>query len=256
MVKRKAYQLLCVLALAGTAGIVGCSVDSADSSEEASIGTVEMALSSSTATSTYRLFNASFVIDGPQSTVLSSSEDPTETVLSATLQTGSYTSRLQPGWVLQRNDAGLWVSLAATLVTAEPAAFQIQDGATTNLVYQFETDGTIITVGTGNLNVSINVTETGDSVCTAFGSGCAANQWCAPEGLVGPETVCLPTGPSPANSPCTQVQDCAANTVCASIDGVNNTCIELCPITSGGQVCPGGGGICEITFSPDFGICL
>ena len=42
MVKRKAYQLLCVLALAGTAGIVGCSVEPADSSEEASIGTVEM----------------------------------------------------------------------------------------------------------------------------------------------------------------------------------------------------------------------
>ncbi len=256
MVKRKAYQLLCVLALAGTAGIVGCSVDSANSSEEASVGTVEMALSSSTATSTYRLFNASFVIDGPESTVLSSSEDPTETVLSATLQTGSYTSRLQPGWVLQRNDGGLWVSLASTLVTPEPAAFQIQDGATTNLVYQFQTDGTIITVGTGNLNVSINVTETGDLVCTAFGAGCAANEWCAPAGLIGNEPICIPTGTLPANAPCDGAAQCAPNTVCASIDGLNNTCIELCPSTSAGQACPGGGGICDPTLTPDFGICL
>src|SRR6478752_2952243 len=98
MVKRKATQWLCVLALAGSASVVGCSVDSADSAQE-SYGSVAMALSSTSSTGAiYRLHNAQFDLQGPQATVLASSDDPNETQLSATLPTGPYTSRLLPGW--------------------------------------------------------------------------------------------------------------------------------------------------------------
>ena len=73
MIKRSAYQLLCALALVGSASLTGCSVDSAETAEESSVGQLSMALSSSSNGTTYRLWNANFDLQGPTPTVLSSS---------------------------------------------------------------------------------------------------------------------------------------------------------------------------------------
>jgi hypothetical protein len=138
---------------------------------EGEIGTVSMQLTTNVGTTTYRLSTAVFTIGGgPTTTQLFSSDDPAETALTAELAVGDYTSTLEPGWVLERNEGGTFVAVPATLVSSNPVSFVITDGGVTNLAYQFNTPGATVTVGTGTLVISVGVTETG--TCLA---GCDAS---------------------------------------------------------------------------------
>ncbi|WP_438016801.1 hypothetical protein WMF18_39380 [Sorangium sp. So ce315] len=218
--------------------------------EEAELtGRASMSLVTQTNGRVYRLSNAVFSIEGPIFTYLSSSDDPGETALTAALPVGDYTSFLRPDWVLERDDGGTFVPVQATLASANPALFTIDAGATTALVYQFQTDGTIITIGDGQLDVTIEVAEVGGK-CTPFGAGCLDNEWCVP---AGENPFCMPAGDIPIGAPCGNGGWCAAHGLCAAMDGMNAVCIELCPADGfgspceGGGVCPGSGG--------DFAIC-
>jgi hypothetical protein len=53
------------------------------------------------------------------------------------------------GSTLQRNDGGSFVNVQATLVSPNPTPLAVTDGGTTSLVYRFETDGTVISTGSG-----------------------------------------------------------------------------------------------------------
>ncbi|HVJ14832.1 MAG TPA: hypothetical protein VM686_05305 [Polyangiaceae bacterium] len=242
-----------VSALAAVPALSGCSIETSE--DEAKTGSVSMALSSVTNGTEYRLSNAVFQIDGLVSTSLQSSDMVGETVLSAVLPVGGYTSSLASGWVLQRNDGGTFVNVQATLVSQNPVAFQVNEGSSTSLVYQFDTDGTIISIGSGSLDISIAVNETGTpAACTPFGAGCAASEWCVPGALFGAPDQCVQTGPLQPGDACDGTVGCGMNQLCGDI-GLGNQCLELCSGSTFGQPCPGGGGVCTDFGDPTVGLC-
>lgn len=120
-------------------------------------GAVRMELITATGGTSYRLHNARFAVTGQAIALLDSETQPGATVLTTPLVAGAYSIDLQDGWDLQRSDEGTFVPIQATLVSTNPAAFQIAAGGVTNVAYRFLTDGGVITVGSGTLNVSVEV---------------------------------------------------------------------------------------------------
>ncbi len=142
-----------------------------EEAETAASGTVSLPLTASSNGHTYRLSNAYVYIYGPQSTALFSSSNPDEKVLSASLQTGSYTAYLY-NWTLERDDGhGTFVPVQASLASSSGVGFSIFNGTTSTVSYQFSTDGVIVAVGSGTLNVAVTVDEHA-AVCTPFGDDC------------------------------------------------------------------------------------
>ncbi len=152
---------------AAAASVGGCS-SRADPSSEAQNGAVSMQLTGQTNGNSYRLRNARFDVSGPTMTVFDSETDLTLTTLNATLSTGNYTITLEPGWSLEKLIDGTFQVVDATLTSPNPQSFQILGGATTNEAYQFSTNGTVVTIGSGQLDLSIGVTENG---------GCQSPDW-------------------------------------------------------------------------------
>jgi FG-GAP-like repeat len=124
-------------------------------------GSVQMALVSSSNGATYRLHGAQFAVTGPTPTTLDSDVQPDATQLTTTLAVGDYQVALQDGWDLERLDNGTYETIQATLISPNPTAFTISDGGVTSLVYQFQTSGGVITIGTGTLDIGIAVTASG-----------------------------------------------------------------------------------------------
>ncbi|WP_437670200.1 hypothetical protein [Sorangium sp. So ce131] len=220
-----------------------------------STGRASMSLVTQTNGRVYRLSNAIFAIEGPVFTYLSSTDDPDETRLTAALPTGDYLSSLQPGWVLERDDGGTFVPVQATLASGNPVPFTIFDGTTTQLVYQFQTDGTIITIGDGQLDIAIEVTEVGGGVCTPFGAGCAAGEWCVPGELADGNPLCYGAGEIPVGGSCEDPSlGCVTNALCGDL-GTGLICLELCPVSQLGELCANGGRCNEVGYT-EFGICF
>ncbi|WP_437779196.1 hypothetical protein [Sorangium sp. So ce1097] len=223
-----------------------------------STGRASLSLVSETNGRVYRLSNALFAIEGPIFTYLSSSDRPDETVLSAALPTGDYQGFLEPGWVLERYEGDTFVPVQAALISPNPAGFTIFDGATTELVYRFQTDGTIITIGNGQLDISIEVTEVGGA-CTPLGAGCTEPAWCVPGELLGGAPSCYPGGDIPVGGACALDGStlCAPSSLCGDLEGTGGdfgTCIELCPSELLGAPCASGGVCADIGYV-EFGIC-
>ncbi|MDB4980913.1 MAG: hypothetical protein JWM82_1665 [Myxococcales bacterium] len=172
----------------------------------ADTGSVRMALTSSASGASYRLHAARFAVDGPTVTTLDSDLQPDATVLTTTLSTGSYGIALRDGWELQRLDAGAYATVQATLISANPVPFHIDAGATTDVAFQFSTSGQVITVGTGSLDVCIQVFADAATPVPVAGGGCVDLKivnplgWCtvdiagnAPTAAT-VQTVCVPPG--------------------------------------------------------------
>jgi hypothetical protein len=122
-------------------------------------GSLRMALSASANGRTYRLRQATFTVSGPTSTVLETEAQPDAPALTATLDVGSYTIQLGGSYFLERVAGSGPVRVAATLTSPNPAAFQITAGVTTGVAFQFSTDGTVVTIGTGSVSVTTQVNE-------------------------------------------------------------------------------------------------
>ena len=108
--------LLCTFVL----GIGGCGsnrsdVDRADEpTGPGATGTLAMPLVTEANGHRYRLSNLQLYLSGPTSTALYSSTDPSETVISATLTTGDYSTYLY-SWSLERDDgSGNFVGVQAS----------------------------------------------------------------------------------------------------------------------------------------------
>lgn len=236
-----------VAALALSAATMGCS-STGDAGAESNTGKVSMQLTGQTNGNSYRLRNARFDVTGAQTVTLDSESNLTSETLNATLATGNYSINLEPGWSLERNDAGTFEVVSASLASMNPQSFQILGGGTTNVAFQFSTDGTLVTIGTGQLSVSIGITETGSggsggstSNCTIVPqSGCAANQACYYNGSTGLDGTCAQAGTVAPGGACTAVSDCAGGGVCAAIDPSNpggGTCLATCAL-SAANACP------------------
>ncbi|AUX45177.1 hypothetical protein SOCE26_066580 [Sorangium cellulosum] len=254
---RSVFVKLGFAAFLAAAPLLPACLSAPDGTEDVeSTGRASMSLVTQTNGRVYRLSNAIFSIQGPVFTYLTSTDDPNETTLTAALPTGDYLSVLEPGWVLERDDGwGAFVPVQATLASGNPVPFTIFDGATTPLVYQFQTDGTIITVGEGQLDISIEVTEVGvGGACTPLGAGCADGEWCVPGEVLESAPACLTTGDIPIGGACDAPDSlCVANALCGDF-GSGAVCIELCPASDLGAPCASGG-ICSDIGYTEFGIC-
>lgn len=233
----------------GSLFLNGCSGgDQAPERETTQAGTLSMPLLTSTGGHTYRLQGALYVF-GPTYAYLDFSADAE--VLTTSLPTGNYDSSLY-SWSLTRDDgAGNFAPVLARLVSSSSPSFRIFNQAATTISFQFETDGQVVTVGAGALNVDVHVTET-PTICTPLGSGCAEGSWCAPPELTGAELSCIPEGALAAGAPCGSPLDCAANTSCFDF-GEGAVCTPLCTQASFGQLC-GSGGTCT-PQGLDYGVC-
>lgn len=249
-----------VLALGtGTLSLAGCaSHDDAQGEQAGSYGTVVLSLTGQTNGTTYRLRQAVFQVAGPTNTTLTSESDPNGSVLAATLSTGGYLITLQDGWFLERLNGMTAEPVDATLVSGNPQMFGISSAATSTVLFRFETDGTIIDIGTGQLEVAIEVTETGSTIaCDIINqTGCPMGQGCyfggGDDGLT---PICAPVGMTPPGGPCMQQNSCAPGAFCGSFDGENVSCIAICAVSGMGPTCPAGQACASVDIG-DVGGCL
>lgn len=233
----------------GSLFLSGCSGgDTAPAAETSEAGSLSMPLLTSTGGHTYRL-QGTLLVSGPTYEYLDLGGDVQ--VLSRSLPTGSYWAYLY-SWSLTRDDgAGNFVPVAANLVSSSQPSFTIFNQATSTISFDFATDGQIVTVGAGTLNVDVNVTET-PAVCTPLGDGCEPGSWCAPSELTGAPLSCIPEGPIAVGEPCHSPLDCVANSSCFDF-GQGARCTPLCTQADFGQLC-GTGGTCT-PQGVDYGVC-
>jgi hypothetical protein len=238
--------------------ITGCSGGgSAKSQSRESTGTFSLPLSTITNGTTYQLVNAGIQIFSVSTffdTFLSSGPDGGTTDLSTSLPTGSYNADLEFGWTLKREDAqGNFEPVAATLTSSSFVPFTIYNGATTTVTFTFQTDGVAVIVGSGIVNVAIDV-NAADAACTPLGSDCASGSWCPPASLSGADLACVPAGFVAVGQPCTDPTSCVANASCFQVGDAGTLCAALCP-SSGVNLPCASGGTCN-PATADYGICV
>jgi hypothetical protein len=217
------------------------------------VGTISLPLVTETGGHRYRLRTASLYVWGPQFLQLTSSDDPGETALVATLQTGRYSASLY-NWTLERDDgSGQFLPVEAVLLSSPSTGFSIFNGATTTLRFDFRTDGVIVRVGSGSLRVDVTVDEIA-AICTplAAADGCGAGTWCAPAGLTGLPLACVAKGTIELGVACLGAMDCVAGAACVDA-GAGAVCTALCSSSEAGAPCPGGG-TCQVVAA-DYGVC-
>lgn len=125
------------------------------SGDESELGSVELALSGSSAGSEYELLDATFQIEGASSTTLSS--DGSGATLQTELPVGAYTVLLDDGWRLVEVNEGVQTEVVATLLSDNPAAFSIEADQVTDVDFVFQTDDGTVTFGEGTLALGIEV---------------------------------------------------------------------------------------------------
>jgi hypothetical protein len=231
--------------------LVGCSAGSSDADQRTVSGVMSLPLLASENGHNYRLSNAYVYISGPQYAQLSSSGDPNETTLSATLVTGSYTAHLY-NWNLERDDGdGTFRPVQASLISSVAVPFSVLNGTTTTVSYRFSTDGVIVTVGSGELEIALAVDES-SATCTPFADDCAEGTWCPPTGLTGAPRACVPAGLIGLAQPCSAPSDCVANASCFD-QGDGPVCAQLCPADAFELACASGG-TCKAADA-EYGVC-
>jgi hypothetical protein len=182
---------------------------------------------------------------------ISSSGDPDETRLTMPLPTGRYDAGLW-GWSLERdNGSGSFSPVNASLVSSSSVGFEILNGSTTTLSFQFETDGQIITVGSGNLAVTAEIDEL-EAACAPLGSDCGEGLWCPPGELTGSAVGCRYAGAVELGQPCNGPADCVSNSSCIDV-GAGPVCAALCARAEFDSACPTGG-ICT-AVGGEYGVC-
>jgi hypothetical protein len=248
-------QILATMLAAAAAAAVtpaGCGADDVAPEPTANLGKFALPLTTQANGHTYRLRNVYVVISGPQYTQLFDGGDPTQTALSATLTTGAYTAYLYGGWSLERDDGtGNFSPVVASLASSSAVSFTIFNAATSTVSFQFQTDGVIVTVGSGGLRVTATVDEVG-AACTPFGTDCGEGSWCPPTTLTGAARACLPQGATPLGSPCSAPTECLANASCFEL-GAGPVCAALCPASQFDGPCDGGG-TCQ-ALDAEYGVC-
>jgi len=199
---------------------------------------------------TYRLSGA-LDLYGTRYEYISLNGDSTE--IKRVLPAGYYYAYLSY-YELERLDesTGEYLPVASTLVSSYYQSFTIYDRTTTTISFQFETDGVVVTVGSGNLTVNIGVTEV-EPVCTILGSDCPDGTWCAPPELTGQPLDCVYAGTVVAGEPCNGPQECVGNTSCFDF-GDGPACTALCDASAFGNECAGGGTCTRVGTA--YGICV
>lgn len=253
MIRSALTRAVLAFSIIGGASFVGaCQSDTAGEQDPNVSGVLNLPLITMVGDTRYRL-NGVLDVYGPTYVQLDTWNDPDGTVLTASLMTGDYTAYLF-NWTLEReNEAGEFVQVSASLVSPPYANFTIFNASTTTISFQFETDGSIVSVGNGNLRVTFGVTEV-PPVCTVLGDDCPEGNWCAPAELTGAGYLaCIPSGTVALGEPCTSPRECVANASCFDY-GSGPVCGAVCLSEEFGAEC-GSGGTCA-PVGTQFGACV
>jgi hypothetical protein len=229
---------------------VACGSADHDNGREEQAGTLALPLRVTVGDHLYRFsyFQVYLYSDG---VFLSSTDDPAETVLTAELPTGQHQASLW-SWALERDDGlGNFVPVDASLVSSSYVNFEILNGSTTTVSFQFETDGEIITVGSGGLAVAAEIAERAP-VCAPLGSDCGDGLWCPPSDLTGAPLACRYAGFVELGAACGSPADCVANSSCVDF-GNGPVCAALCSSAELGAACPSGGSC--TAAGQQYGVC-
>jgi hypothetical protein len=137
-----------------------------EATPEAGTGSLTLALTSQAAGVSYRLVDARFALEGPESKGFASSE---EDDVNVELLPGSYTLELLPGYRLVRTDDDARNPVQASLLSENPAPLLVEAGTTTEVALQFElADGTQVSNQRGTVSVGLDLgTAEGDAGATA-----------------------------------------------------------------------------------------
>lgn len=248
MTTRTWFRLCSALAMTVPVLTGACSAQPEASEGAIQSGTLELPLVSAVNGRTYRLDGALYLY-GPTFSYLDLSGD--SALLSLPLSTGNYQAYLV-GWTLHADDgSGNFVPVVASLVSDNWVPFTVFNGTKTTLSFEFETDGVIVKVGAGSLDVKVDVTETGP-LCTPFGSECGAGAWCPSSDLTGMSPACVAAGAAVAGEPCASPFDCAADSSCFDF-GAGPVCADLCDVPAFGSDCSPG--VACVPAGHDYGVC-
>lgn len=256
--RHRAASFGAVLAAGAAAALSsGCASDdhgpAAGRTAGEEVGTIALPLVAQANGHAYRLRNVFINIWGPQPTQLYDSGASVQTALSATLTTGAYTAYLYDGWTLERDDGtGAFWPVMARRLSSPDVAFTIFNGTTSTVSYQFETDGVIVTVGSGQVRITAGIQEI-PAVCAPFGTECGDGAWCPPTTLTARARACVVAGATPVGAPCASPTECVANASCFDL-GAGPVCAALCPPEQIGGPCSDAGSVCQAA-GPDYGVC-
>lgn len=238
-----------LLALSSTCLLSGCSAP--EDSAEASVktGSLELPLVSSAAGHTYRLVSGYLYLYGPSYSpyVDLTGDEPS---VSVSLATGHYTAYLNSPALARDDGTGNFVPVQATLLT-NGVGFDIYDGTKSSIAFEFQTDGALVRVGEGGVDIRVDVTE-GAGVCTPFAGDCGEGSWCPPTELTGRPRACVTAGSQAVGEACAGPLDCSADSSCFDF-GSGPVCAELCPETRFGEACSEG--LTCLAAGSDYGVC-
>lgn len=233
--RRSARFLLPIILLCSAVALPACSSEADRGTEAVStLGELSMPLVTTTNGHTYRL-SGGFYVSGPTSQLFAMGD---ENELHVPLPPGTYFANLYNYTLARLDENGTYQPVQAQL-TSNFQNFTIYNNTTTTLSWDFTTDGVIIRVGNGNLDVNVDVTET-RPVCTVFGTDCPDGTWCPPADLTGLPLACVSAGTVDLGEPCAGPRSCAANASCYDFGG-GPRCAALCAPELFGLACPSGG---------------
>ncbi|HEY5956930.1 MAG TPA: hypothetical protein VIV60_10275, partial [Polyangiaceae bacterium] len=91
----------------------------------------------------------------------STEDDLQAETISVELKAGEYAIGLSPGWYMQAATAdGGFATVDATLTSANPQTFTIEDQETADVAFRFRVGGDIIVISKGSVAISIEVDDT------------------------------------------------------------------------------------------------
>jgi hypothetical protein len=241
--------LLASVGLAATVAI-GCAAQPAGEAEGAGAGTLNLPLTVTAGGHTYR-FSRFQVLVYPEYVWLTTSGDPSETMLTAQLPSGLHQAQLYD-WALERDDgAGNYLPVAAELISMSSVSFEILNGSTSTIAFQFETEGQFVTLGSGALQIVGEVTERPGS-CAPLGNDCGEGSWCPPAELTGAPLACRLAGSVEPGETCNAPGECVANNSCVDF-GAGPVCAVLCSAEDFEMPCAAGG-TC-VAAGVEYGVC-
>ena len=224
-----------------------CSSEPKSTEEEVAVsGDLSMPLVTSTNGHTYRLSGA-FYVGGPTYQFFTMDG---EDEIHANLPSGDYFASLYSYALSRLDEDGVYQPVQAEL-TSSSQNFTIYNGTTTTLTWELQSDGVIVKLGSGNLDVNVTVSET-PPVCAVLGTDCPEGTWCAPAELTARALACVQAGNVPLGERCTTPVSCVANASCYDF-GAGAVCAALCTPDRFGLACPTGGSCVEA--GETYGVC-